>query len=179
MSFTMLRLFVVSAATALAAGCAVPTESSPAGEETSHSSEALDQGALWVLTHVQNLGDRWTPEGQYAGTKGQSLRLEGFELLTTSPAVSGLGIQYMAHLEGTGDTEWIDAPSFVGTRNQSRRMEGFAIRLTGPQAADYNVLYSCHIQDFGDSIVLNNGQFCGTRGQSRRVEGMTVWIQHK
>src|SRR5215470_13620035 len=118
MSFPMLRVLVLSAVAAFASGCAAQTDSSPApeGEATSQTSEALEPGALWVLTHVQNVGDRWTQEGDYAGTKGKGLRLEGFSLWTPSPQyTAGLGIQYMAHLQGTGDTDWVAAPGFVGT----------------------------------------------------------------
>jgi hypothetical protein len=81
-------------------------------------------------------------------------------------------MQYMAHLEDIGDTQWIDEGQFVGTRGQCRRLEGFAIRLAGPSAPGYTVLYMGHLQDIGDTGVYMDSQFCGTRGQARRLEGM-------
>lgn len=130
------------------------------------------------LIHVQGRGDRPLRNDQWAGTKGQSLRLEGFQI-DTNISVSGLSVEYMAHLEGSGDTKWVPAGTFVGTRGQSRRLEGFAIRLTGPAAAQYDIFYRAHLQGIGASAIAKNGVFCGTRGQSRRVEAMVVSIVPK
>lgn len=130
---------------------------------------------LAVMVHMQDIGDRQFREGQFAGTRGQSRRVEGVSI-ALSPPVSGLSIQYMAHLQDVGDTPWVADGTFVGTRGQSRRMEGIAIRLAGPLASQYNVVYRCHIQDVGDSAWMRNGAFCGTRGQSRRLEGIEVAV---
>jgi Clostridial hydrophobic W len=129
-----------------------------------------------LLVHLQNIGDVTVQNNQFAGTRGQSRRLEGFQI-DISPPVPGLSCQYMAHLQGIGDVPWVNAGQFVGTRAQSRRLEGFAIQLTGPQAGNYSVSYMAHLQGTGDTGFYSNGQFCGTRGQSRRVEGMLVRIQ--
>lgn len=131
---------------------------------------------LDVLVHLQDIGDAEFRENEFAGTRGQSRRLEGFQI-AINPPVAGLSMRYMAHLQDIGDTQTINEGQFVGTRGESRRLEGFAIELTGPQAANFNVFYMAHLQDIGDSQVFQNGQFCGTRGQSRRVEGILVRVQ--
>lgn len=131
---------------------------------------------LDVLVHLQDIGDLSFRENEFAGTRGQSRRLEGFQL-QLSPPVSGLSMRYMAHLEGIGDVPFVNEGQFVGTRGQSRRLEGFAIELTGPAAANFNVFYMAHLQNIGDTSVFRNGQFCGTRGQSRRVEGILVRVE--
>ena len=130
------------------------------------------------LVHVQDVGDRPLKNADWNGSKGQSRRLEAFELGIT-PAVAGLGLQYMAHESGVGDTPWMDSPKLCGTRGQSRRIEGLAVRLTGPNAGKYDVCYQAHLQEKGDTAVAKNGAFCGTRGQSRRVEAIKVWVQAK
>jgi Clostridial hydrophobic W len=127
------------------------------------------------IVHLQDVGDIGLTEGLFAGTRGESRRLEGFSLSFDSP-VPGLAIQYMAHLQDTGDTQWVSEGQFVGTRGQSRRLEGFAIRLVGPAAPRYIVLYMAHLQDMGDTGFYQDSQFCGTRGQSRRLEGMLVRV---
>jgi hypothetical protein len=124
---------------------------------------------------VQNLGDQPLGDSHWAGTKGQSLRLEGFAL-DFAPTVPGIGLEYMCHLQNIGDTVLMPGESFCGTRGQSRRLEGFAIQLTGPEAAKYDVYYGCHLQDIGDTGPVKNGEFCGTRGQSRRLEALVVWV---
>lgn len=133
---------------------------------------------LRVLVHLQDLHDRVFRDGQMAGTKGESRRLEGFQI-DFDPPVPGLGMRYMAHLQDVGDTAWATEGRFVGTRGQSRRLEGFAIQLTGPLAAKYDVRYKAHLQGIGDTAASRNGAFCGTRGESRRLEAIFVQILPK
>jgi Common central domain of tyrosinase/Clostridial hydrophobic W len=130
---------------------------------------------LDVLVHLQGIGDTTTHDDQFAGTRGQSRRLEGFQLFF-NPQVPGLSMQYMAHLQGIGDAPFVNEGQFIGTRGQSRRLEGFAIQLTGPAATSFDVVYMAHLQGSGDTPFFQNGQFCGTRGQSRRVEGILVRV---
>lgn len=128
-----------------------------------------------VLVHVQGIGDRTFGAMEYAGTKAQGRRVEGFAI-NIEPPIPGLKVEYMAHVEGVGDTPWIGEGELAGFRGQAKRIEGFAVRLSGPIAANYNVFYSAHIQNIGDTEVSSNGEYCGTRGKGLRVEGLKVWI---
>ncbi len=128
------------------------------------------------LVHLQDIGDVGMHTDRFAGTQGQSRRLEGFSISFTPP-VPGLGMRYMAHLENIGDVAFQNEGTFIGTRGQSRRLEGFAIELTGPAPPHFTVIYMAHLQDIGDTGSFRDGQFCGTRGQSRRVEGILVHVQ--
>jgi hypothetical protein len=136
------------------------------------SAQSLKLGGV---VHVQDSGDKPLQEAQWVGTKGQSLRLEGFNI-DFSPPIPGLGLEYICHLQGVGDTPWMSGGSFCGTRGEERRLEGFAIRLTGSQAPRYDVYYACHLQDEGDTGPVMNGAFCGTRGKSLRVEALEVGV---
>ena len=131
---------------------------------------------LDVLVHLEGIGDLNFRENEFAGTRGESRRLEGFRL-QISPAVADLSMRYMAHLQNIGDVPFVNEGQFIGTRGQSRRLEGFAIELTGAAASNFNVVYMAHLQGTGDTGFFSNGQFCGTRGQSRRVEGILVRIE--
>lgn len=131
-----------------------------------------------IIVHLQNYGDKFYHEGDFAGTRGESIRVEGFQL-TFHPIQRGLGMQYMAHLEGMGDVPWVSDGQFVGTRGEARRLEGFAIKLTGDRASQYTVQYLAHLEGFGDSGWYSDGQFCGTCGQSRSVEGICVKVLRK
>lgn len=133
---------------------------------------------LKVLVHIQGIGDREFKENEYAGTRSQSRRIEGFQI-NINPPIPGLSVRYMAHIEGIGDTAWIEEGKLLGGRGQGRRMEGFAIELTGTEASKYNIFYTAHIQNIGDSSVCSNGQYCGTRRQALRIEGIKIWIQRK
>lgn len=129
--------------------------------------------SLWVLGHLEDVGDTQVQGEMFVGTRGKSKRLEGFQL-TLSPSIPGLGLRYMGHVEAVGDTPWVTDGQFVGTRGQWKRLEGFCIELTGPNAALYKLSYMAHLEGVGDTPWMQAGQFCGTRGQSRRVEGMAV-----
>lgn len=131
---------------------------------------------LKVLVHLQGIGDRSFGASEYAGTRGQGLRVEAFQI-NIDPPIPGLTLQYMAHISSLGDTPWLDEGKLAGERGRSFRLEGFAIRLAGLEAAKYEVFYTAHIQNLGDTPVYPNGQYCGTRGRELRVEGMKVWIQ--
>lgn len=131
---------------------------------------------LSVLVHLQDTADITAIENEFAGTRGESRRLEGFSV-SIAPQIPGLSCRYFAHLQDTADTDWVGEGNFVGTRGESRRLEGFAVELTGPRAAEFSVVYMAHLQDTGDTGYFRDGQFCGTRGESRRLEGLLIRIE--
>jgi uncharacterized protein YjdB len=124
----------------------------------------------------QGLGPITVYGQQFAGTKGQSRKVEAFQI---NHSVAGLCVEYMAHIEDRGDTHWHRDGQQIGYTGSNKRIEGFAVRLSGPTSAAYDVKYFAHIQDQGDSPVGCNGSFVGTRGQSRRLEGLAVWLEPK
>ena len=129
-----------------------------------------------VSAHLENIGDRVFSINQWIGTKGESRRLEGFRIYNLG---GGISLEYMAHLEGYGDTRWTSG--YVGTRGESRRLEGFAIRMKGVNASKYSVWYEAHLQGgyTSNTFLQKDGAFCGSRGQSRRVEAIRIYITHK
>ena len=154
------------------------SSSSSTFENNALGQEAGASVGLKVLVHLQGIGSRTFSSYEYAGTRGQGLRVEGFQI-NLDPPRTGLSLQYMAHISEVGDTSWLEEGELAGDRGRERRIEGFAIRLTGAEAAQYDVFYTAHIQNAGDSAVYSNGQYCGTRGKFLRVEGLKVWIQPK
>lgn len=137
---------------------------------------AIPFRTAWAQTlsgsvHIQDVGDRPLSDGNWAGTKGQNRRLEGFVL--NDPG-SGLTLKYMCHIQGLGDSAWMSTGEFCGTKGAALRLEGFTIRLEGAKAANYSLDYQCHVQDIGDSQVMHAGDFCGTRGRSLRVEAIRL-----
>lgn len=99
---------------------------------------------LDITVHIEGKGDIYGHDNEWVGTKGQSLRLEGFSV-TPNRVSDDFYLEYFAHLEHIGDTAWVRQGDFVGTRGQSRRLEGFAIRAAGRDAWKYNVYYSAHL----------------------------------
>lgn len=68
--------------------------------------------AVTGVVHLQDIGDVALRDGAWAGTKGQSRRLEGFSINFAVP-VPGVGMAYMCHLQNGGDTPWMPGGSFA------------------------------------------------------------------
>ncbi|MCR9278989.1 MAG: hypothetical protein NXH85_13540 [Pseudomonadaceae bacterium] len=132
--------------------------------------------SLSVLVHQQTYSDLQGKDGIWIGIKGQSKRLEGFSV-SFEEEIPGLGLEYMCHLQSSGDSLWVKAGTFCGTRGQKRRLEGFAMRLTGQLAPSYQIVYGCHLQGVGDVAGVVGSNYCGTRGLKKRVESMTVYVE--
>jgi uncharacterized protein YjdB len=133
-----------------------------------------------VTVQLQGMGDRLFYGDQFAGTRGQSRRLEEF-VIRFDPPMPNLSLAYMAYIHNSGDTgdpadpsTWTPEGGRVGTPGQ--QIEGFAIVLTGTDAAKYEISYMAHIQRVGDTQWFWHGDFCGTRSESLRVEGMRIRI---
>lgn len=128
-----------------------------------------------VLAHIQNRGNLTGGPGEFVGTRGRSLRMEGFSITFTPPA-EGLGLRYFAHVAYSGDQPWVSDGNFTGFMGRERAVEGFAIELTGARQTEYDVVYMTHERNYGDLPWVRNGTFCGTRGRSLRTEGLAVRI---
>src|SRR5271157_1138069 len=113
------------------------------------------QPALELLVHLADGRDLIFGGNEFAGTRGQSLALEGFQL-RFKPPVPNLGMRYMAHLADRGDSPWVGEGQFVGSRGEQRAVEGFAIQLTGPASAEFSVLYMAHLAHIGDTPFCEN-----------------------
>lgn len=136
--------------------------------------------------HCQTYG--WMPsvaEGEWAGTTGQSKRLEAFKI--TPP--EGVELEVTVHLQKIGDEVYkgikkvqssglgsSDNDPIMGTVGESRRMEGFIIKCT-KNTTGKKLHYQGHCQTYGDTSVCSEGEFCGTRGQSKRLEAIRIWFE--
>jgi uncharacterized protein YjdB len=80
------------------------------------------------MAHIQNLGD--TPartEGQFVGTRGKALRLEGFAIWLAGPLAHQYNIFYECYLQGSGDSATYQDGGFCGTLGQARRVEAMRV----------------------------------------------------
>lgn len=79
-------------------------------------------------------------------------------------------LQYKAHIQDIGWTDWINVGEVAGTLGEGKRVE--AIILQGNNGLDLS--YRVHIQDIGWTGWVSNGQVCGTTGQSKRIEAIEI-----
>ena len=87
------------------------------------------------------------------------------------PSSTKARIEYMSHVAGIGDTEFVRQAETTGSERESRSMEGLAIRLaTGSEAIDLRV--KAHVSHQGDTDWVGLGGFVGTRGASLPMEAI-------
>lgn len=127
---------------------------------------------ILVLVHVEGVGDIHVRGNQYAGAPGKDKPINGFQL--SFSAGGGVGLRYMAHLSGSGDTNWVHDRVFLGSRDSSTHVEGFAIELTGLNFAMFDIQYKAYSRAGGETGWFGNGAFCGTRGQSLSIDAIFV-----
>ena len=134
---------------------------------------------LSYRTHVQNEGwQAWRSNGEFSGTSGQSLRLEGINIKLTANDHSG-GIRYKTHVQDIGWQDWKYDGDMSGTTGRSLRLEAINIELTGDLVDYYDLYYRVHAQDIGWMGWARNGEDSGTAGFSRRLEGIQIVLVNK
>lgn len=135
--------------------------------------------------HVQNQGNMPKPEGtmvagpEALGTRGQSLRVEGFWIELTGNVPEGANIVYEVHVQNEGWMTSVKNGNFAGTAGESQRVESIKIRLEN--LPGYDVYYRGHVQNVGDIPQVDgdwgwkkNGEELGTTGSSLRLEELQV-----
>lgn len=108
--------------------------------------------------HVQNRGwlydendpTDWPRDGAYAGTRGESLRIEAVKIVLTDSAgkpVPGYSVQYRGHVQNLGDQpqtadSWLADGAQLGTVGSSLRLEALLVRVVKNNAdlTAYNAL---------------------------------------
>ncbi|WP_313119826.1 leucine-rich repeat protein [Proteiniclasticum ruminis] len=129
-------------------------------------------------THVQNVGwQNYVSDGNKSGTEGQSLRLEGIEILLEGDPE--LGIKYSTHVQNLGWQDYVSDGEMAGTSGQSLRLEAIKIELTGNKAQFYDVYYRVHAQGFGWLDWARNGMAAGTAGYGYRLEAIEILVLKK
>ena len=108
------------------------------------------------------------------GTLDGSRRLEAIQV--ELPKGTDGGIQYRAHLEDSGWTDWAQNGERTGTTGQFRRLEAVQMRLTGAVDNDYSVWYRVHSQNYGWLGWAHNGETAGTTGLSKRAEAIDIQV---
>jgi uncharacterized protein YjdB len=137
--------------------------------------------------HVQNQGNMPKPEGDMVagpeplGTRGQSLRVEGFWIALTGDVPEGANIVYEVHVQNEGWMTPEKNGTFAGTTGESQRVESIKIQLEN--LPGYDVYYRGHVQNVGDIPQVDgewgwkkNGEDLGTTGSSLRLEELQVKI---
>jgi uncharacterized protein YjdB len=88
--------------------------------------------SLTYRVHVQDRGWMdWVNGGTYAGTQGESLRDEAFQIEVAGASNDGnqYSVMYMAHQENAGDIGPFFDGAECGSTGQGLRLEGLAVSV--------------------------------------------------
>lgn len=165
---------------------------------TNDEGEAL-AGGIRYRTHVQDYGwQDWVSSDmdgrsitlkidnyEYAGTSGQSKRLEGIQIELTGELAEYYDVIYRTHVQDYG---WMDPVSngvMAGTTGKSKRLEAIEIALVKKnQQVSATLTYSVHGQDYGWTGEItpatgeyNSNTIAGSVGQSKRLEAIKVSLE--
>lgn len=112
-----------------------------------------------LLVHVQRTGDVGVKFGEWAGTKGSGMWIEGFGLIPRS-GIAETDIEYQAVLGRGWLSPWIEGGKFCGSRGMALPLLGVKIRLKGEAAKTHRCSYSANFVD-GTSIgPVPGGETC-------------------
>ncbi|WP_170253954.1 leucine-rich repeat protein [Acetobacterium paludosum] len=109
----------------------------PAGMEMRYNVHVQNKGWLYD----ENDSANWPKDGDYAGTRGESLRIEAVKIVLTDSdgkPVPGYSVQYRGHVQNVGDlpadeSQWIKDGDQLGTVGSSLRLEALLVKVTKNQ----------------------------------------------
>ncbi len=166
---------------------------------------AQDYGWLDWVTAGTSTNTATTAKGSYAGTVGQSKRMEALEIVviptntntnksTTNTASASKMLTYGAHVQDYGwetnyktvggeselNVKTPSANSVAGTMGKAKRMEALEINFSAPSGT--KLKYRAHVQDYGwmnwvtaDNVEGTN--YAGTSGEAKRVEAFQLVVE--
>src|SRR6185437_13616408 len=118
-----------------------PASAARSGQPTMVSAEEAD-----VVAHVQRTGDVPSPIGDWVGTRGSRLWIEGFSL-TPRDGIKPTDVEYQAVLGRGWLSPWIEGGKFCGSRGMALPLLGLKIRLKGAAAKTHECSYTASFVD--------------------------------
>jgi hypothetical protein len=128
---------------------------------------------LSYQVHVEKRG--WLPvqnEGEWAGTKGEGLRIESFMADFSNPDTCQ--IHYRIHQKDYGTSEWIPMGEAAGKSGDNKQIEAIKIELIN--CAGYRLEYQGHVENVGDTDWISAGEWLGSPELNQRVEAIRLKI---
>jgi hypothetical protein len=112
-----------------------------------------------ATAHVQTQGDIGGQIGDWIGTRGSRLWIEGFGITPQSQVDPG-DIEYQGVLGRGWLSPWVEGGKFCGSRGMALPLLGLKIRLKGAAAEAYDVTYSATFVDGTAVGPVSAGEAC-------------------
>ena len=157
-----------------------PAPQTPAPQSTREIASpepAKDPGGgevnLEIVLHIEPIGDRRYPGGEWIGGRGQGRRVEAFSVRPLEK-LAPTDIEYKAWGPGGRETPWVTAAALCGTRGQGIALTGFAIRLAPEPSDRFDVVYQGAFAESGVSGPRRNGEPCMPSRIDDALEAMHI-----
>ena len=112
-----------------------------------------------IVAHIHRTGDVNVAFGDWVGSKGSKLWVEGFGL-APQPAIAPEELEYQAVLGRGWLSPWIAGGKFCGSRGMALPLLGFNLRLTGKAAENFDCVYAASFTDGTEVGPVSAGQTC-------------------
>lgn len=112
-----------------------------------------------LVAHVQRTGDVGVQFGEWVGTPGSKLWIEGFGL-TARDDLSADDIEYQAVLGRGWLSPWVEAGKFCGSRGMALPLLGLKVRLKGEAAKRFDCSYAATFTDGSEVGPVLAGDSC-------------------
>lgn len=116
------------------------------GQAVERRAKGVAPGNADVVAHVQRMGDVGVRFGDWVGTRGSRLWIEGFGV-SPQNGVSEADIEYQAVLGRDWLSPWVEGGKFCGSRGMALPLLGLTVRLKGQAAATHDLSYSATFVD--------------------------------
>lgn len=148
---------------------------SPDTEEAYIDAYSEDALVAEYRAHVSKIGwQDYVTDGATAGTTGQKLPMEAFEVSVNG--VDGLGVEYRAYVSGQGWQGYAADGAVAGTTGQKLSIEAVQISLTGDNKDQYDIYYRVHVDKLGWLDWAENGQEAGTLGYGYGMQAIEIKV---
>ncbi len=126
-----------------------------------------------IIAHVQRTGDVGRAFGEWVGTPGSQLAIEGFSLTAPKDLEPG-DLTYQAVLGRGWLSPWAESGQFCGSRGMALPILGLKVKLSDAAAKLYDLRYSASFVDGTKLADLGSEDSCETPSlaplESMRIE---------
>ncbi|PPQ28277.1 hypothetical protein [Rhodopila globiformis] len=128
-----------------------------------------------IMAHVQRTGDVGGNSGDWIGSKGSGLWIEGFGFAPPD-GTSIPELEYQAVLGRNWLSPWVEAGKYCGSRGMALPLLGLKIRLKGTSAKNFDCTYSATFVDGSAVGPVSAGETCEAESLAA-LEAFQVVIQ--
>ncbi len=130
-----------------------------------------------VVGHVQRMGDIGVKFGDWMGTRGSRLWIEGFGIAPRK-GIAASAVEYQAVLGRDWLSPWVEGGKFCGSRGMALPLLGLTVRLKGEAASTHELSYEASFVDGSTAGPMQAGEPCQAESLAA-LEAFRINLQPK